>query len=379
MKTIFLYVGICSFGFINLCSAADSTGLTATEIVIGAHTIESGPLAVFSSTPKTMSAYFEKINAEGGVNGRKIKFIRIDTQSDLQKSLQATKKLVEEDKIFAMVMGQGLAHQAVYRYLVEKKVPDLFFNDGIAEYGSPVKKTVFPLVPSFEEEGKLFGSLAAKRHPGKKACFLLTDNALGEDFLRGAKSELDAAKMKIGKIERADRTAAQANTQILNLKKDGCDIVITSTYSNLFASAVTYSVSQGFKPAWFTISYNANSSTIPLLPESAREGIISSTAVAPDEGFKVAQFAAFKDLLDKNKIGMGRSAAIGYASAEFFVEAVKRSGKDLSREKIVEVTAAMNGWTCSICLSPAKVSEKDHYILKPDPIITKNGKWTLLN
>jgi branched-chain amino acid transport system substrate-binding protein len=150
--------------------AADP-GVTDTEIVIGGHTTESGTWAMFNAHPKAITAYLDVINAKGGIDGRKIKYIRIDTQNDYAKGVQAAKKLVEQDKIFAFMSGSGTSHQAVYKYLIENKIPDMWIFDLASMYTIPPNKYSFPIAFSYLTEGKTYGEYITKHLKGKKPAF----------------------------------------------------------------------------------------------------------------------------------------------------------------------------------------------------------------
>jgi branched-chain amino acid transport system substrate-binding protein len=220
------FISVLIFVFANtgLAFAEQVPGVTDTEITVGAHTSESGAMAVVAPLPKAVTAYFDMINAKGGVNGRKIKFIRIDTQGEHIKTVEATKKLVEEDHIFAMVAGHGASHQAVYKYLLEKGVPDMFHTDDLIEYTTPLQKLEFPGQFSYIAETAAYAEDILENYKGKKVCFLISDNSAGEEFLRGAKETLekgnkslkDNEKVVIGAVEHVDRLAAQGNSQVLN-------------------------------------------------------------------------------------------------------------------------------------------------------------------
>src|ERR1700679_2291968 len=115
MKKLAMVMGAILL-FSELAFSADP-GVTDKEVVIGGHSTESGTWAMLGVLPKAMEAYFDRVNAHGGIDGRKIKYIHIDTQNDSAKSVQATHKLVEEDKVFAVVGAMGTSHQAVWKYL----------------------------------------------------------------------------------------------------------------------------------------------------------------------------------------------------------------------------------------------------------------------
>ncbi len=362
---------------------AVTPGVTDTEIRIGGHTAESGALAMFAPGSLGAAAYFDQLNEKGGVNGRKIKFIRIDTQGDQLKSVQATKKLVEEDQIFANFCSVGKSHLSVYKYLIEKDVPDVFFSDTLAEYGTPFKKTVFPGKASLEAEALTLLKIVVDKHKGSKVCFFSTDDQNGEEFYQGVKKGIEEAnlklsekdKLKLGPYERVSAGAVQANTQVTNLKRSNCDVVFSSPSGALGPNAISYGILQKFEPTWLLTSTNATPKFIELIPEGHRDGFISLTSVAYED-FGAPGWDAYKSLMEKAHVTVGRSSANSYSFAEIFTEAVRRAGKDLTRENLIKSLESLNGWKCSLCVQPLVYSSTNHWgFSKSIPVISKGGKW----
>ena len=135
MKINFL-LGL-SIAFACATSLAKEPGITDTEIIVGGHTSVSGKFGIYAASPRLAAAYFDQVNENGGVHGRKIKYIQIDTQGENVKTVQAAKKLVEEDGIFAFFFAMGLSHKSISKYIVEKNIPDFFFTDAANDYGKP--------------------------------------------------------------------------------------------------------------------------------------------------------------------------------------------------------------------------------------------------
>lgn len=379
MLTILL---ICKSSF-----ASEVPGVTDTEIVLGAHTIESGPYAGFAVPNRAISAYFDQINAKGGVNGRKIKYIRRDSQLDVSRTIQVTKKLVEEDHIFAMVYGIGPAHQAVYKYLLEKKIPDVLIADSQSIYTSPTIATAFMSAYSIGSEAAQMVKYFAPLNKGKKVCFVTVDLPFGHEFIQGGRKELEsinktyseADKLIVGEIEKVSAVDIQANNQVLKLKKEACDIVLASTVSPLSNGIISYATSQGFKPKWFVNGNNATDSFLGLIPESVRNGIVAATHVALNESYEVPGWKDYSELMKANNIPIAKASASGYASAEFMVDVLKGMGKVLTHENLIKVIESKTGTVCSICLIPKVVSPTEHWMFGvPQLIVSKNNAWIKL-
>lgn len=362
-------------------------GVTDSEILIGGHTCESGPFAVFASISRASTAFFDQVNAQGGIHGRKIKFTRIDTLCQQPKAIEATKKLVEQDKVFAVFGSVSGSHQAVYKYLIEKNVPDVFFSDGISEFAKPVKKNIFPGQIPFTTQGGNLAKVAVEKYKGKKACFFIPDTQSGEDFLSGAKEVLDAEnlklkdpeKIKFGAIEKFERLAVQANANVTNLKRDGCELVLTSAVGTLAPASISYGILQGFKPTWFVMTQNATDNFLKLLPEGSRDGIVANIGVLLDKSENPKAWTAYEDLMTKNSVPVSALSLEGYVEAELFAEAVQRAGKNLTRESFYTAIESIHDWTCTVCNGPMTYSATNHWGRNlPKSIISKSGKWEKL-
>ncbi|MGE0528754.1 MAG: ABC transporter substrate-binding protein [Bdellovibrionales bacterium] len=371
----YIVISTVLLAFSSLTWAADP-GVTAKEVKIGAHTAESGFAAIYAAIPRAMTAYLDQVNIQGGVHGRKVSFVRIDTTGDQLRTVQATRKLVEQEKIFAMVGAMGPSHQAVYKYLVSKKVPDLFFTDGVREYGTPFQKMVFPWNMEWYSEGRTLGEYVAKKYKSKRACFLITDGAFGEEFLTGAKEALAKANVTVGMIERVERRAAQANSSVLALKRDKCEVVLSTTFSTLAPNAITYASSQDFNPMWALTAWNTHPKFFELVPPKTHDQIVSTGIWALSPEFGAKGWAEYEALVKKSDIGVSLNSVIGYTMGELFVEALKRAGKDLTRDGLIKAVESLNGWQCSLCLRPLEYSSNNHWPVRtPAIIVSKNSKW----
>lgn len=358
-------------------------GVTDTEIVIGAHTVESGPNAFAINDYKAMQAWFDKINAAGGIHGRKIKLLHIDTQNIYAKSFEATKRLVEQDKIFAMVGSIGTSHQSAHKYLIEKGIPDLFFNDVTKMYGNPFQKTVFPYQPYIGTEGVKLGEYAVKRFPGKRACFLVRDEPWSAEYKAGVTEGITEANKKaksqltIGIENVIDRNSAQANAEVLKLKEDKCDVVFAVLFGGQFGSTINFGLEQGFKPQWIFPNISAQEGNINLVKPEMRAGIIFPTAFALDEMFKAPGWEEWVKVAKAGGIPYKSGGSVeGWARGEMFTEALKKAGKDLTHESLIKGVEKLGGWKCGVCLKPLSYTATDHTAFSEVAIIqSKDGGW----
>ncbi len=378
-------IGICLFVIAigSTSKALGEIGVTDTEVIIGGHTTESGPMAgAGAGAAQGGAAYYEMINAKGGINGRKIKWIRKDTQSLAPKTVEGVRQLVEEDKVFAVVGSSGPSHIAVVKYLNERKVPDLFFSDGAGAYADLSLKMSFPMYYTWESEGQTVANYVVKTMKGKKACFLQTKDTLGEEYVKGAMKVLKDVNFRVGPTIRVERMGAQADSEVLNFKQEGCDVILTSVYGPLCSSAINYGFSQGYKPTWIISSFNVNTKFIGLLSDSVKDGVISVHNLVRERSLAKDKKAwdDYEALMKKNNIPVSGISATGYTLAEVFTETLRRAGKNLTREGILEAATSFDGtWKCSLCLNPLRSSPSNHFAFGPGKLlITKNKEWTFV-
>lgn len=373
---------------VALSAQAAEVGVTDKEVLVGTHSTESGTWAMFGAFAKATSAYFDMINEQGGVGGRKIKFNRIDTQNEYSKTVQAITKLVDQDKVFAIVSGTGTSHQAVFKTLAEKKVPDMFFLDGASMYGETFSKWNFPIAFSWTQEGLVYGDYITQNFKGKKICFIGSPVPQGKEVPAAVTSVVEKFnkkapakdKITIGPTKLIVNTSLQADAEVLQLKQEKCDAVVATLTGTLSATAINFAHRNNFNPSWIGYWFNANSKYLQLLDEGVRNGIVATVSIAPDDGFNVPGWETYVNLMKKHNIPVSGLSSYGYFAGEAFVEALKRASAkgELTRESFVAAAETMNNWTCSLCLASVDITSKSHWAGKPTLIISKDGKWARL-
>src|SRR5262245_34611812 len=197
-------------------SAADP-GVSDREIVIGATTPLSGPFSSVSSVTIGASAYFKYVSANGGVNGRKITFRYLDDQYDPAKTVQLTRQLVEQDKVFAIFNTIGTEHNLAIRdYLNASKVPQVFAASGSTTLGRDAGQypSSIGFQPSYQAEGWVYGKYLARTRPGARVAVLFQDDDYGKDLLGGLKKGLQRSKVKLVAAEPYSATSADIQSQV---------------------------------------------------------------------------------------------------------------------------------------------------------------------
>src|ERR1700750_3034789 len=207
-------------------------GATDTEIKIGQTLPFSGPASAYASIGKTQAAYFNMINEQGGVNGRKINLIQYDDSYSPPKAVEQVRKLVENDEVLFMYQMIGTpSNAAVQKYLNTKKVPQLFAATGASKFTDPKN---FPWTmgfnPNYFVEGRIYGQYIIKEYPNAKIGILYQNDDLGKDYLNGIKAGLGdkATKMIVAEAsyEVSDPTI---DSQILKIKDAGADLFFSAS------------------------------------------------------------------------------------------------------------------------------------------------------
>jgi branched-chain amino acid transport system substrate-binding protein len=321
-------------------------GATDTEIKIGQTLPFSGPASAYASIGKTQAAYFNMINEQGGVNGRKINLIQYDDAYSPAKAVEQIRKLVESDEVLLTFQMIGTpSNAAVQKYLNTKKVPQLFAATGASRFTDP-KNFPWTLAfnPNYFVEGRIYGQYILKQYPNAKVGVLYQNDDLGRDYLNGIKSGLGdkAATMVVAEAsyEVSDPTV---DSQILKLKSAGADVLFSASTPKFAAQAIKKNAELGWKPVHI-VDINATSVGAVMQPAGleASKGVISvnygkdplDPTWKDDPGMKkyFDFMAKYYPEGDKNS----SFNSYGYGTAQLMVHVLKQCGDDLTRENIIK-------------------------------------------
>src|SRR5436190_5394275 len=216
------------------------TGATDTEIKIGNIMPYSGPASAYGVIGKTEQAYFNKINAEGGINGRKINFVSYDDAYSPPKAVEQVRKLVESDEV--LVVFNPLAtpsNTAIQQYLNSKKVPQLFVATGATKWNDPKD---FPWTigwqPSYQSEARIYAKYVLKEKPDAKIAVFYQNDDFGKDYLKGLKEGLGAKASMIMLEESYEVSEPTIDSHIVKLKASGADVLINITTPKFAAQSI---------------------------------------------------------------------------------------------------------------------------------------------
>jgi branched-chain amino acid transport system substrate-binding protein len=328
------------------------TGADDKEIVIGSFVPYSGPASAYGTTGKAESAVFDKVNAEGGINGRKIRFISLDDGYNPAKSVEVTRKLVEQEEVLLLMGTLGTAQNtAIHKYVNQKKIPHLFLNSGANKWGDPKN---FPwtmgFIPSYATEGKAFAKHILGSKPGAKVGILYQNDDFGKDYLKGVLEGLgDKAKSMVVSQLTYEVTDATIDSQVVSLKASGADTFINITTPKFAAQAIKKVAEIGWKPTQYLV--NVSTSVTSVLKPAGfdnAQGIVSSTYLRdPSDPSQHAtkEYQDFAALMKKyypsGDVGDSLNAN-GYVIALTMVEVLKRAGDNLTRDNIMKIAANLD-------------------------------------
>nr|WP_146992382.1 ABC transporter substrate-binding protein [Bradyrhizobium macuxiense] len=324
-------------------------GANDTEIRIGNTSPYSGPASAFSMVAKTEQAYFRKVNAEGGVNGRRIVFLSYDDAYSPPKTVEQTRRLVESDEVLLVFNALGTAaNSAVQKYLNSKRVPQLFVSSGAAKWNDPQN---FPwtmgFTPSYETEGFIYARYVLSERPAAKIAILFQNDDFGKDYLKGIKQGLgDKAASMIVAEEAFDVSEPTIGSHIVKLKATGADVMFDIATPKFAAQAIKRMSELGWKPLHF-LSYVSASIGSVIKPAGFdnAQGLISAAYFKDpnDPGWTddpgLVQLNAF---LDGYFPGADRSDTLivnGYNTAQALVYLLRQCGDDLTRENVMRQAA----------------------------------------
>jgi branched-chain amino acid transport system substrate-binding protein len=341
-------------------------GATDTEIKIGNIMPYSGPASSYGVIGKTEEAYFKKINAEGGINGRKINFISYDDGYSPPKTVEQARKLVESDEVLLIFNSLGTPpNTAIQKYMNAKKVPQLFVATGATKWNDPKE---FPWTmgwqPNYQSETQIYAKYILKNLPNAKIAVLYQNDDYGKDYLKGLKDGLGtkAASMIVAE-ESYEVTEPTIDSHIVKLKSTGADVFVNITTPKFAAQAIKKNAEIGWKPLHFLNNVSASIGSVikPAGPENAQDIISSAYLKDPtDPQWKTdAGMKAWNEFLDKYYPEANRSdAAVMYAYtvAQGLVHVLKGCGDNLTRENVMKQAASIKNLELGGLLPGIKVN-----------------------
>jgi branched-chain amino acid transport system substrate-binding protein len=322
-----------------------SPGATDAAIKIGQTIAYSGPASSFGAIGRTAAAYYRMINEQGGVNGRKIVFLSLDDGYSPPKTVEQTRRLVEQEQVLAIFGMLGTpTNAAVQRYLNEHKMPQLFVFSGVTRFRDPQN---YPWTMggdlSFANETRAFARHIVQTVPDAKIAVLYQNDDMGKDHLVGLRAALgDKAARMIVKEVSYEATDATIESQIVALQASGANVLVDAALPKFTAQAIRKAHDIGWKPL-HVIAYPAASIPATLLPAGLEESIGVITAeFLKDPGDpswaadpEIAAYRSFLRTYNRDADPNERANVLGYYHAALVVHLLKQCGDDLTRENLL--------------------------------------------
>ena len=362
-------------------------GISASEIVIGTHQDLSGPIKVWGvPVSNGMKMAVEEINAAGGINGRKLKMILEDNGYDPKKAVLASQKMVEKDKVFAMIGGMGSAPTLAAQ--------DILFDAGVLQlFPLTAAEFTFKFDPAKPQERLKFNNLlpyvestrAAFKYMMewkgfKKPCVMHQDDEYGKNVLDGFTQQLEAMKVQPASVTSYKRGASDFSAQIAKMKSDGCDIVVLGTIIRETIGAM----SEAKKLGWDVTFLGATPTNVLEVPALGKEAVEGMYAAAAFEiPYEDTAKGKVKDWLVNYKKMFGTDAntqaIIGYNAITTFAFYAEKAGKDLTGQKMLASLESSVPFQ-DIFSSPPSIFSKTNHLASTVTQVQqiKNGRWALM-
>jgi len=327
-------------------------GVTDSEIKIGNTGPYSGPLSNASPIPISMAAYFKMINEQGGVNGRKITFISDDDGYSPPKTVEMTRKLVESDQVLFTAGQLGTpTNSAIWHYMNEKKVPQLFVSTGATKWDDPKGHPwTMGFFVSYQAEGRIYAAYILKNKPDGKIGVLYQNDDFGKDYLKGLVDGLgDKAASMIKVKDSYETTDTTVDSQIVDLKAAGCDVLVTIAIPKFGAQAIRKVAEIEWKPLHI-LNGIASSVGVTLKPA----GLENATGIISDNSFKDptdpqwqndAGYKGWVSFMDKyypNGDKTDNQNVYGQSIAATTIQMLKQCGDELTRENVMKQAAILH-------------------------------------
>lgn len=369
----------------GLALAQSTPGVTATELKIGTTTSLSGPVSALGTINKAMAAYFKMVNEQGGVGGRKINYIIYDDGFAPPKTLEMTRKLIEQDEV-AFLFGQlGTGpNSAIVKYVNQVGVPHLFLSVNGDKWGDfQTYPWTMPYAPSARTEAQIFVKHALAQKANAKIAILYQNDDLGRDFVAGAKDVLGAQYDSVVKAQSYEVTDATVDSQLIQLQASGADALISGVTGKFGAMSIRKVHELGWKATHYITSgvSSVNSTINPAGPERA-VGVITSVYLkdvsdpvwAEDAGVKgyKAFMAKYMPEASANEF----YNAYGYMVAMVMRQVLEQCKGDFSRKSIMAQANNLRNVENPLLLPGVKVntSPTDHRPLEQMQLQRWNGK-----
>ncbi|HVV59749.1 MAG TPA: ABC transporter substrate-binding protein [Gaiellaceae bacterium] len=349
-------------------------GITKTSVTIGGTFPLTGAAQLYGVIPKAENAYFQYVNAHGGVNGRKINFKVYDDGYNPAQTVPLTKKLVQQDHVFAVYGSLGTAPILATRdYLNKLKVPQVLVATGDSYWATQYKKYPWTIgfQPDYPGESKVYGQFINSKVPQAKIGVLMQDDAYGQNYYDGLVAGLGDSKSKIVDVEKYDATQTDVSQQVVKLRASGANVFALFALPTQTIDALVVATKIGWKPTTFINNVSASPLFMGLAQKSGAnvQGDITATYVYDViNNPNTATAKLYKSILatyDKGADPTDSNNIYGVASAWTFVQALKAAGPNPTRQGLMDALTSMRNVVNPFLYPGIKIntSGTDHFVI----------------
>jgi branched-chain amino acid transport system substrate-binding protein len=367
-------------------AAENAPGVTAIEIKIGQTMPYSGPVTAFGTLGKGELAFFNMINDQGGVNGRRITLVSLDDGYAPPKTVEQTRKLVEQERVALLFSSIGTApNTAVQKYLNDRKIPQIFIGSGASKWGNyqEFPWTIGGVQATFRAEGRIYARYILQHKADARIGVLYQNDDYGKDYFLGLKDVLSDKFDKMVSTQSYEPTDPTIDSQIVSLQGAGVDAIIVGATPKFAAQSIRKVYDIGWKPMFFlsNVAIWVNSVMAPAGVEKG-VGIISSAYVKDptdpgwddDPGMK--QWRDFMKKYMRDADASDQNYVNSFNSGMVLVQALKQCGDDLSRENILKQATNIRDLELPMLLPGIKVNTgpTDYFPIKQMQLMRWDGK-----
>jgi branched-chain amino acid transport system substrate-binding protein len=378
MRNVFI-AAVAAVALTVPATAGENARVTDNEIVIGTYTDLSGVTAMWGvNNTNAWRMVFDETNAEGGINGRKIKYIVEDNQYQIPRSVQAANKLINRDGVFMMVANGGTPmNNATMPDQLAKGVPNVFPLTSARSMYEPLHHLKFGLAASYYDQMRAGVKLFVEQHHSKTVCAMSQDTDFGRDVMDGARDQLKAMNMKLAAETLHKPTDTDFRASVARLRDANCDLILVGGIVRDSVQIISAVRKTGWKVDMLgqAASYDE---AVAEVPGGVTEGFYSMAPV-----LYVAASAtnpAVKEFAEKYKKLYGKepnfAAQIGYTAGQLVVLALQKAGKDLTADSFVTGMESIKDWHDIFGSPPMTFSATKHQGSNESFLcVVKDGKW----
>jgi len=385
MKRAMLVVGVvlAAGALAGVALAQESRGVSKTEIVLGMHTDLSGPAATYGvSSSNAVKMRFDEINDKGGIHGRKIRLIVEDSQYQVPRAVQAGAKLINRDRIFAMVAPLGTPmNNALFKDQFDAGVPNLFPLSAARSMYEPFHKLKFYNAATYVDQVRAGIQYFVSKKGKKALCAMYQDTDFGKEVLDGIQIQADKLKIKIVETTTHKPTDQDFTAQITRLKAAGCDLVVLGTIVR--DSIVPYATAR--KIGWTDVDFLGSAASYDLFVAAAQGGVTEGlyamglTDMPYRDTLSPTAQAWFDRYKERYKNDPNIGAIYGHVAADLTALGLEKAGADLTLNALVKGLESIRGYKDifngpEVNFGPDKHQGANSSFLA----IVKGGRWVRL-